>query len=40
MFVGSRVLMASMESEVFGEYGVSAGSREYWLHFACMDYSN
>ena len=40
MFVVSGESMASMESEVFGEYGVSAGSREYWLHFACMDYSN
>ena len=39
-FAVSGESMASMESEVFGEYGVSAGSREYWLHFACMDYSN
>ena len=40
MFVGSGVLMASMGFEACWECGESAGSREYWLHFACMDYSN
>ena len=40
MFAVSGESMASMESEVFGEYGVSAGSREYWLHFGGRDCSN
>ena len=40
MFAVSGELMASMASEVCGECGVSVGSREYWLHFGCMDYSN
>ena len=40
MFAGSGELMESMGFEVCGECGVSAGSRECWLHFGCRDCSD